>query len=64
MPDYVPPVEAQENCILGICCDAPKRRNALADRLMDEVHLNKHEAEAEEREALWETDSLALATVL
>lgn len=41
------PVEDPENCILGICCDAKRRRAALAMRLHAEVpHLGQKDADA------------------
>lgn len=58
MPDYTPPVEDIENCILGICCNPMRRRDALAQRLEDEVHLNKNQAKAV---ADWINDMFDLA---
>lgn len=39
-----PPIEDVENCILGICCDATRRRSALAMRLTTELKLNDKQA--------------------
>lgn len=39
-----PPIEDPENCILGICCDVTRRRNALAMRLSTELKLNDKQA--------------------
>jgi hypothetical protein len=37
-------MEAQECCILGICCDDTKRVQALADKIQAGTHLNAHQA--------------------
>jgi len=37
-------MEQQECCILGICCDEPKRVQALADKIAMETSLNAHQA--------------------
>ena len=42
----MPPIEDPENCILGICCDEPRRRSALAMRLTAELQLPQHFADA------------------
>lgn len=38
--------EAQECCILGICCDPTLRLDALAMKLQDELKMNKNLSEA------------------
>lgn len=53
-----PPIEDMENCILGICCDATRRRSALAKRLHDELHLSPEHAAAV---ADWMNDNYDLA---
>jgi hypothetical protein len=37
-------MEAQECCILGICCADQARVQALADKLQAGTHLNAHQA--------------------
>jgi hypothetical protein len=54
----MPPIEDAENCILGICCDPKRRRNALAMRLTTELHLGELEAK---KVADWFNDNYDLA---
>ena len=50
--------QQQANCILGVCCDAQKRRYALAEKIEHDLHLSEHDAK---RVADWINDHYDLA---
>lgn len=37
-------MEQEECCILGICCEETKRVDALAAKMLAELHVNTHQA--------------------
>lgn len=51
-------MEQQECCILGVCCDATKRLDALAEKLQADLHVNAHQAS---EIAVWIRDHYDLA---